>query len=318
MTRRALELLRLPDTHPSFILDLGCGSGLSGEILSQGVRGVEEGEGWRPGHVWVGMDIAPFMLEVALERRERGHRREGRRERDEEQNTMEAERESGDDEMELEEDDEEDSDSDSANSVSDPYDSQPHSTRNQSAGGGSGDLFLADMGQGLSFRPGTFDAAISISAVQWLCNAESTTDARPEARLRRFFDGLYACLKRGGKAVLQFYPKNEVQRGMITKAAVRAGFGAGLLVDDEGTKNEKLYLCLSVGGGDITGAVDGMEGVDVDDARRIAKEKSRGKNWVGKKGGKQWVLNKKEKMRAKGKVVKSDSKFTGRKRGPKF
>lgn len=36
-----------------------------------------------------------------------------------------------------------------------------------------GDLCLQDLGQGLPVRPGTFDGAISISAVQWLCNAVS-------------------------------------------------------------------------------------------------------------------------------------------------
>ena len=34
-----------------------------------------------------------------------------------------------------------------------------------------GDLCVSDLGQGLPFRSGTFDGAISISAVQWLCNA---------------------------------------------------------------------------------------------------------------------------------------------------
>ncbi|KAK0948754.1 18S rRNA (guanine1575-N7)-methyltransferase, partial [Friedmanniomyces endolithicus] len=52
-----------------------------------------------------------------------------------------------------------------------------------------GDMLLADIGQGVPFRPGTFDAAISISAIQWLCNAE-TSDVSPEGRLKRFFDSL--------------------------------------------------------------------------------------------------------------------------------
>ena len=34
-----------------------------------------------------------------------------------------------------------------------------------------GDLCLADLGQGMPLRTGVFDGAISISAVQWLCNA---------------------------------------------------------------------------------------------------------------------------------------------------
>lgn len=49
-TERALELLALPDDQPSLLLDLGCGSGLSGEAISE------------QGHMWVGMDISPSML----------------------------------------------------------------------------------------------------------------------------------------------------------------------------------------------------------------------------------------------------------------
>ncbi|KAH8736302.1 S-adenosyl-L-methionine-dependent methyltransferase [Ilyonectria robusta] len=242
MTRRALELLDLKS--PSLILDVGCGSGLSGEILSS----LDPEEGGP--HTWIGMDVSPSMLDVALQR-------------------------------DVE-----------------------------------GDLMLADIGQGIPFRAGSFDAAISISAIQWLCSAE-TSDTSPAGRLTRFFNGLYASLKRGGRAVCQFYPKNDQQRHMITQAAVKAGFGAGLLEDDPGTKNVKLYLVLTVGGGsienkggDITGVVEGMEDVDVLDARRQIKNN----NTEVKKGSNAWIIKKKEQMERKGKVVKSTSKFTGRKR----
>lgn len=182
-----------------------------------------------------------------------------------------------------------------------------------------GDMMLADIGQGVPFRAGTFDAAISISAIQWLCNAESSSEKdAPERRLKRFFDGLYASLKRGGKAVCQFYPKNDAQRSMISSAAVKAGFGAGILEDDPETKSVKLYLVLTVGGGDITGTVNGMRDVDVMDARR---RESKQKRWVPmekQKGSKAWILRKKAQMERKGKVVKSDSRYTGRKRKTAF
>ena len=53
LTLRALELLALPeDGIPKLLLEVGCGSGLSGEVLSE------------EGHIWIGMDISPAMLEV--------------------------------------------------------------------------------------------------------------------------------------------------------------------------------------------------------------------------------------------------------------
>lgn len=249
MTHRALELLDL--SSPSLILDVGCGSGLSGEILSS--AGAEEGGP----HVWVGMDVSASMLDVALQRDTEG------------------------------------------------------------------DLLLADIGQGVPFRAGTFDAAVSISAIQWLCNAE-TSDVSPAGRLARFFAGLYASLKRGGRAVCQFYPKNDEQKKMITGAAVRAGFGAGLLEDDPETKNVKVYLVLTVGGGnldarggggDITGVIKDMENVDVLDPRRRGAKSGKGEI---KKGSKAWIMKKKEQMERQGKVVKASSKYTGRKRRVAF
>ncbi|XP_047736211.1 probable 18S rRNA (guanine-N(7))-methyltransferase [Hyalella azteca] len=57
---RALELLALPPDQPSILLDLGCGSGLSGEAITE------------QGHFWVGLDISQAMLDVALERSAEG------------------------------------------------------------------------------------------------------------------------------------------------------------------------------------------------------------------------------------------------------
>ena len=237
MTHRALELLDL--CSPSLILDIGCGSGLSGEILSS-VNSLNGGP-----HVWVGMDISASMLDIALQR-------------------------------DVE-----------------------------------GDLILSDIGQSVPFRPGSLDAAISISAVQWLCNAESS-EMSPQGRLSRFFNGLYASLRRGGRAVCQFYPRNEAQRTMISSAAIKAGFGAGILEDDPGTKNSKLYLVLTVGGGrktsDITGVVKGMQDVDVVDARRKPKKLKRGES------SRAWIIRRKEEMERRGRVVKPNSKYTGRSR----
>eukprot|EP00607_Mallomonas_marina_P007150 CAMPEP_0182416160 /NCGR_PEP_ID=MMETSP1167-20130531/318_1 /TAXON_ID=2988 /ORGANISM="Mallomonas Sp, Strain CCMP3275" /LENGTH=247 /DNA_ID=CAMNT_0024588659 /DNA_START=139 /DNA_END=883 /DNA_ORIENTATION=- len=56
ITARAIEMLSLPKDRPSYILDIGCGSGLSGQVLEE------------HGHFWAGCDISEKMLEVANER----------------------------------------------------------------------------------------------------------------------------------------------------------------------------------------------------------------------------------------------------------
>jgi 18S rRNA (guanine1575-N7)-methyltransferase len=110
-----------------------------------------------------------------------------------------------------------------------------------------GDLLLEDMGQGLSFRPGTFDGAISVSAIQWLCYATEKAH-NPWHRANRFFRALYRCLKRGARAAMQFYPERPEHVEMLTTAALRAGFVGGVVVDNpNSTKARKYYLVIDAG-----------------------------------------------------------------------
>ena len=87
LAKRALEILAIPKHKSRLILDIGCGSGISGNVLG------------RYGHMWLGLDISKAMLDVASER-------------------------------EVE-----------------------------------GDVIHSDMGHGFGFRAGSFDGAISISAL---------------------------------------------------------------------------------------------------------------------------------------------------------
>lgn len=192
-----------------------------------------------------------------------------------------------------------------------------------------GDLCLHDLGHGIPFRMGTFDGAISISAVQWLCNAD-TRAHDPRKRLRRFFETLYACLSKGSRAVLQIYPKNTEQASMITNAAMRVGFSGGLVVDfPHSTKAKKYFLVLMVGGTAAVpmGKTDGDDLMDDDDDDnhhmqhvKVNDRKTRHRNKKGSKvKGKAWILNKKEQQRHRGHAdVRPDSKYTGRKRKDRF
>ncbi|CUM64017.1 uncharacterized protein PRCAT00001605001 [Priceomyces carsonii] len=235
MTLRALDLLNLEKDEPHFLLDVGCGSGLSGEILTE------------EGYNWIGMDIAPSMLATALDR------------------------------------------------------------------GVEGDLFLSDLGNGIPFRAGTFDAVISISVIQWLCNADSSS-FDPKRRLMRFFNTLYASLKRGGKFVAQFYPMNDEQTESILGAAKVAGFGGGLIIDDpESKRHKKYYLVLTAGQASRNVNLTGAEMELALPSKRLNK-----KLLKSMESKKEYIKRKKETMRRRGKRAANDSRFTGRKRKPRF
>lgn len=244
MSERAVELLNLPEGQPCFLLDVGCGSGLSGDYLSE------------EGHYWVGVDISTAMLDVALER-------------------------------EVE-----------------------------------GDLLVGDMGQGLPFRPGAFDGCISISALQWLCNADKRTHSPPN-RLYTFFSTLYSSLSRGSRAVFQLYPENSEQLELITSQAMRAGFSGGMVVDyPNSSKAKKFFLCLFAG---VTGALPKGLGSETSDRTvqnqvQFSGQRSRFKNMRGKsvKKGRDWIMEKKERRRRQGREVRADTKYTGRQRRPHF
>ncbi|XP_005986915.1 probable 18S rRNA (guanine-N(7))-methyltransferase [Latimeria chalumnae] len=244
MCQRAVELLNLPEDKFCFLLDVGCGSGLSGDYLSD------------QGHHWVGLDISSAMLGIALER-------------------------------EVE-----------------------------------GDLVLGDMGHGIPFRAGAFDGCVSISALQWLCNADKSSQGPPK-RLFRFFCSLYASLVSGSRAVFQLYPENSAQLELITSQAIRAGFTGGLVVDyPNSSKAKKFFLCLFVGVTGVlppalgTGSLDRMES----DRVHFTTQRMRFKHMKGKslKRARDWILDKKERRRRQGKSVRPDTKYTGRKRRHHF
>ncbi|XP_071448096.1 18S rRNA (guanine-N(7))-methyltransferase [Hetaerina americana] len=244
MSERAVELLTLPDDSPHLLLDLGCGSGLSGSVLEE------------QGHIWVGVDISKAMLDVAKDR-------------------------------EVE-----------------------------------GDLLLGDLGQGVPFRAGAFDGAVSVSALQWLCNADKSSH-RPAKRLSCFFTSLYACLSRSARAVFQFYPENGDQIELVTTQAMRSGFQGGVLVDyPNSTKAKKFFLVLMTGGPQIMpqALTDANSAAEVGRHAQFTDKRERVKAARGKplKNSRAWILEKKERRRRQGRTTRADTKYTGRKRPSHF
>lgn len=186
----------------------------------------------------------------------------------------------------------------------------------------------------MPFRPGTIDGAISISCLQWLCNADYKCN-NPRKRLLHFFQTLYGCLRLGAKAIFQFYPENDAQIELITSSALLAGFSGGITIDyPESSKKKKYFLCLFAGGMNnqiprgksevynYHGADDGVEVSEqiVNTGRSVAgggKSERRRKGLADVKD-RNWVLKKKEVRRRRGQQTANDSKYTARKRKPKF
>lgn len=286
-----MELLCLDESDgaPKLILDLGCGSGLAGSVIES------------HGHYWIGSDISPHMLSIARSRIDQANS-----ESDSMEVSSESEDENGGDQSADEEDGE---------SI-------------EIGNGLVNDIFLQDMGDGVGFRPGTFDGCISISALQWLCHSNRSSE-NPRSRLARLFGTLFAALRRGARAVFQFYPESSDQIDLILAAATKAGFTGGLVVDyPNSARAKKYYLCLMTG---ITAALpralDGSEEDVLNGQQQASVAKRQQVEWRNKLKekkrkekvkGRDWVLAKKDLYRKRGREVVEDSKYTARKRRPKF
>ncbi len=139
---------------------------------------------------------------------------------------------------------------------------------------------------------------------------------------------------------MQVYPENSAQAEMLVGAAMRAGFSGGLVVDyPHSTRAKKYFLCLMVGGSSIATlpAAKGLDGEEEDDmdldgnggdaeedaeragvhveGRRRPGRRHGSKGAKPKTKGRDWVLKKKNHLRAQGMAaVKPDTKYTGRTR----
>jgi len=94
------------------------------------------------------------------------------------------------------------------------------------------------------FQPNTFDAIISISALQWIYKDLNAKEMR--MNLISLFESFYAMLKPKSKAVFQFYPKSKIILDSIGEIiAENTNFDGNFMIDNPNSpKKRKIYLFL--------------------------------------------------------------------------
>ena len=97
----------------------------------------------------------------------------------------------------------------------------------------------------LPFRPETFDAIVSVSALQWVYR--DPINKNNKLALKNLAKSVYSILKPQSKAIFQFYPKNDMIMDLIGKTFIdNAPFTGGFMIDNPNSpKKRKIYLILN-------------------------------------------------------------------------
>ncbi|MFX0180964.1 MAG: class I SAM-dependent methyltransferase [Candidatus Hodarchaeota archaeon] len=96
----------------------------------------------------------------------------------------------------------------------------------------------------LPFKPNSFDAIISISALQWIFR--NLQDKKMEILLIQLTKSFYKILKSNSKAVIQFYPKNnEIMEKIGNIFITNTNFEGNFIIDNPNNpKKRKIFLLL--------------------------------------------------------------------------
>ena len=94
------------------------------------------------------------------------------------------------------------------------------------------------------FKPNTFDAIISISALQWIFR--DLKDKMMYSMLKNLSISFYKILKPNGRVVIQFYPKNKEIMDNTGKIIVKhTDFSGNFIIDNPNRqKKRKIFLLL--------------------------------------------------------------------------
>jgi len=97
----------------------------------------------------------------------------------------------------------------------------------------------------LPFKPNTFDAIISISALQWIYRG--FRNKKMQNKLENLANDINTVLKPKAKAIFQFYPKNNLIMKEIGKILIKNTNLRGTFIIDNpnNKKKRKIFLLLN-------------------------------------------------------------------------
>ncbi|MFX1328032.1 MAG: class I SAM-dependent methyltransferase [Promethearchaeota archaeon] len=95
------------------------------------------------------------------------------------------------------------------------------------------------------FKPNTFDAIISISALQWIYR--DLMHDYMQSMLKELSKSFYHILKPNSNIIIQFYPKSKEIMDKIAKTIIKStDFSGNFIIDNPNSnKKRKIYLLLS-------------------------------------------------------------------------
>lgn len=102
------------------------------------------------------------------------------------------------------------------------------------------DVLVGDF-KSLPFRSGVFQSAFSISTLQWITGKDEKEIREKYGETAR---EIYRVLKKGGRALVQFFPATAGELDIASREFRKAGF-QGYLVEENMGKEKRKYILLS-------------------------------------------------------------------------
>jgi len=88
------------------------------------------------------------------------------------------------------------------------------------------------------FEREEFDAVVSASALQWIKERED---------IEKLVSGIRYVLKKGGKLVIQFYPKSQKELWRVARLFKKEGFEGEVVIDNpDNPRKRRIYLSMRV------------------------------------------------------------------------